>query len=90
MKTYEEIYGETERTNDFNFFLEHYDELYQKYGNSFIVIRNGNILGSYENMKKAIDETSKNYPLGHFIVQECNGDESGYTNYISSWQLVEV
>ena len=30
------------------------------------------------------------YPLSSFIVQECNGDESGYTNYILSWQLVGI
>lgn len=81
-------YGETERKKDFDFFIEHYQKFYEQYGHKFIVIRNKQILGSYDTELDAINQTSKTYPLGSFIVQECNGEESGYTNYISSWQLV--
>ncbi len=80
-----DTYGENERMADFNYFIEHYDEWFEKYGHSFLVIRNHEILGVYDDLKSAIDITSQSYPLGTFIVQECNGDESGYTNYISSW-----
>ncbi len=83
-------YGEIERSNDFNYFIKCYQELYKQYGHKFIAIRNKKILGSYDTELKAINEVSKTYPLGTFIVQECNGDESGYTNYISSWQLVSI
>lgn len=84
------LYSEVERKNDFEYFIRHYQELFSQYGHKFIVIRNNKILGSYNTELEAINETSKEYPLGTFIVQECNGDESGYTNYISSWQLVSV
>lgn len=83
-------YGENERKNDFNYFVSHYQELYKEYGHKFIAIRNKEILGSYDTELDAINDTSKTYPLGSFIVQECNGDESGYTNYISSWQLISM
>lgn len=83
-------YGEKERDMDFKFFLENYDRFYREYGHKFIVIKNKVVLGAYDSVSVAVDITSKAYPLGTFIVQECNGDESGYTNYISSWQLVEV
>ncbi len=83
-------YTDTERATDFQFFLNHYNELFQKYGHKFIVIRNQKILGVYEDVASAIDATVQTYPLGTFIVQECNGDESGYTNYLSSWQLIEI
>lgn len=83
-------YGETERKNDFNYFINHYQEFYKQYGHKFIVIKDKEILGSYDTEWDAIDTTSKKYPLGSFIVQECNGDESGYTNYISSWQLFSL
>lgn len=82
-------YGEKERISDFEFFIAHYDELYEKYGHKFIVIRNQEILGVYEDVVSAVRITSESYPIGTFIVQECNGDESGYTNYISSWQLID-
>lgn len=83
-------YTETDRLDDFNFFLKHYDVFFQKYGHKFIVIQRHKVLGVYDNVVTAVNNTSKLYPLGTFIVQECNGNESGYTNYISSWQLVEV
>lgn len=83
-------YGELERRNDFQYFINHYQELYNKYGHKFIAIKNKKILGSFNSELDAINEVSKDYPLGSFIVQECNGDESGYTNYISSWQLINV
>ena len=83
-------YGEKERMSDFQFFIEHYNELYEKYGHKFIVIKEHKILGAYDDAVSAINSTSAEYPIGSFIVQECNGDESGYTNYISSWQLVSI
>ncbi len=83
-------YGENERMSDFNYFIEHYDELYEKYGHKFIAIKNHEILGTYDDLESAINVTSIDHPLGTYIVQECNGDESGYTNYISSWQLISV
>ena len=43
-----------------------------------------------QSIQEAIDILSNQYELGEYIIQECNGEESGYTNYISSWQLVGV
>jgi hypothetical protein len=76
------VYGEKERKQDFDFFIEKYKELYNEYGHKFLVIRNQRILGSYDTELEAITDTKKQYPLGSFIVQECNGDESGYTSYV--------
>lgn len=84
------IYGERERKSDFEYFIAHYQELYEKYGHKFIAIKNKTVLGVYDTEIAAIDDISKQYPLGTFIIQECNGDESGYSNYISSWQIISV
>ncbi len=84
------MYTEKERREDFNYFIKHYQELYNKYGHKFIAIKNSKILGVFDTEIEAITDVSKEYPLGTFIVQECNGHESGYTNYISSWQLVSI
>ena len=83
-------YSEIDRRNDFDYFLQHYQELYEKYGHKFIAIKNKQILGTYDKELDAIQDAAKTYPFGTFIVQECNGDETGYTNYISSWQLIKV
>lgn len=84
------MYTEKERKDDFNYFIEHYQEFYNKYGHRFLAIKNSEILGVYDTEKEAITDVSKKHPLGTFIVQECNGEESGYTNYVSSWQLLSV
>lgn len=72
-------YSDNDRNQDFYFFIDHYDELFKKYGHKFFVIRNKEILGIFDDQRTAIDETTKVYPLGTFIVQENTGDESGYT-----------
>ena len=83
-------YTDKDRQNDFDFFIKHYEEFYKKYGNCCIAIRFNEILGVYKNIQEAISILSNKYELGEYIIQECNGDESAYTNYISSWQLVGI
>ena len=61
----------------------------KKYGHKFIAIKNRKIIGIFDDKNIALDTTSGKYKLGTFIVQECNGNESGYTNYITSWELVK-
>lgn len=70
---------------DFNWFLDNYQSLFEKYGHKYLVIKNKTILGAYNSMREAIDNT--NEELGTYIVQECNGNETAYTNYISSWNF---
>lgn len=84
------MYTNEKRKEDFDYFVKHYQELYDKYGHKFIAIKNSKILGVFDSELEAISEISKEYPIGTFIVQECNGNESGYTNYISSWQLISM
>ena len=83
-------YTENDRINDFDFFLNNYQIFYKRYGHCCIAIRFEEILGIYNSIQEAINILSNQYELGEYIIQECNGDESGYTNYISSWQLIGV
>lgn len=75
------------QNSDFIWFVDHYTELCEKYGVCYLSISNKTVLGCYQNLRDAIDETSKTVPLGQFIVQLCNGDESGYTNYVASAEI---
>lgn len=70
--------------NEFQWFLENYDELYKQHGVSFLAIKNKSVLGVYQSYAEGVKKTLENEELGTFIVQKCNGDESAYTNYISS------
>ena len=69
---------------NFTWFLEHYDELYQKYGMCYIVIKNCEVIGTYSELGDAIRITDLVEKPGTYNVQYCNGDESGYTAYINS------
>ena len=69
---------------DFEWFLENYEDLYREYGISYIVIKNAKVLGAYASCGEAVRKTAQTEALGTFIVQFCNGDASGYTNYIAS------
>lgn len=76
------------RLDDFNWFVDNYMDLYERYGHKFLAIRDKKVLGAFNTAKDAIDEISKTIPRGNFIVQECNGKETGYTNFIASWFAV--
>lgn len=69
---------------DYKWFLDNYNALYEKHGAAFLVIKNETVLGTYPTYAEGVTETLKTEAAGTFIVQNCNGDESAYTNYISS------
>ena len=81
-------YSKKNRLDDFNYFLKNYDKIYKQYGHTFVVIKNKNVLGAYNNVAEALENTTE--PIGSYILQECNGKESGYTSYISSFNLFKV
>lgn len=76
--------------DDFNWFLKNYNDFYTMYGICYIVIKQKTILGTYNDLGTAIKETLKSEPIGSFIVQLCNGDKSGYTNYIASSEICVI
>lgn len=73
---------------DFDWFLEHYDELYKEYGDAYIAIKNGKVLGVYSSYAEGVRKTQATEEIGTFIVQHCNGNETGHTNYISSMNFM--
>lgn len=75
------------QSEDFKWFVEHYSDLYAKYGTSYLAISNKRVLGSFDNAKDAVNTASALVPFGEFIVQLCNGSDTGYTNYVASTQI---
>ena len=74
----------TSQAQDFQWFKDNYEEISRQYGTSYVAIKDKKILGAYPTYADGVHEPEKNEPLGTFIVQHCNGDESGYTGYIAS------
>lgn len=77
-------YNKTERHEDFQWFKEKYSNIYKEYGECYVGIRNKEILGVYKEFNEGLDNLKYKYGLGNFSIQYCNGNESGYTVYISS------
>ena len=69
---------------DFSWFMDNYTDLYERYGNSFLAIKNETILGSYTSFKEAVETTLLAEEIGAFIIQECSGDAAAYTVQIAS------
>ena len=64
--------------DDFYWFLENYDKLYEEYGHKFLAIKNKMVLGAYDSLIEAIRTTSETEELRSFIVQECDGSKFAY------------
>ena len=56
---------------EFDYYLQHQDELVSQYNGKFIVIENCQLIGSYNSEIEAITETTKQHELGTFLVQKC-------------------
>jgi hypothetical protein len=59
---------------DYEYFINNIEELYKKYGHSFLVVKGEEIIGAYDTFESAFDETVKSLPLGSFLIQECVED----------------
>ena len=64
---------------NFEYYLSHQQELVSKYAGKYIVIHDCEVIGDYDNELKAIEETSKKYELGTFLVQKCEPGNNSYT-----------
>lgn len=80
--------NENIQERDYLWFLDNYQELFNKYGCSFLVIKKQKIIGSFKTYAEGVRTTSKTEELGTFIVQYCDGKENAYTNYISSMSFL--
>ena len=69
---------------DFEWFKANIDALYDKYGASFLAIKDKRVLGAYKSYGEGVRSTMKKEQLGTFIVQRCGKGEESYTNYIAS------
>lgn len=67
---------------NFEWFVEHYDEIYQLCGECHVVIKDKRIIYVAATVKDAYHWVVDNNLLGSVNISHCNGDESGYTAYI--------
>ena len=69
---------------EFEFYLAHQDEMVKKYDGKYIVIKNGEVLGEYDDELNAVTQTKKSYELGTFLVQKVSQGDADYTQTFHS------
>ena len=68
----------------FKYYLEHQDELVEKYNGKYLVITKDGVQETYDNEPQGYYEAIKNYGLGSFIIQLCTPGDSAYTQHYFS------
>ena len=69
---------------EFQFYLDHQDEMVGKYDGKYVVIKDSQVLGAYDDELTAIMETQKSHKLGTFLVQSVSRGPGGYTQTFHS------
>ena len=54
---------------ELKFYIDHQEEMVEKYDGKVIVIKNGEVLGEFDSELDAVTETQKSHPAGTFLVQ---------------------
>ena len=52
---------------EFHFYRDNQDEMVEKYDGKVVAIKDGKVLGAYDSVGKALNETQKTHELGTFI-----------------------
>lgn len=69
---------------EFEYYLEHQEELVKKYNGKFIAIKGGKVIGEYDSPLEAVEKASEKYELGTFLVQKCEPGSESYTQVYHS------
>jgi hypothetical protein len=70
--------------NEFRYYLDNQDDFVKKYDGKVIVLKNHEVLGTYDTELDAIMETRKEHEPGTFMVQKVSEGEDDYTVTIHS------
>lgn len=65
---------------EFEYYLAHQDEMVREYNGKYIVIKDGAVLGAYDDELTAVTEQE----LGTFLVQKVSPGNSAYTQTFHS------
>ncbi len=64
---------------EFDFYLAHQAKLVEKYDGKYVAIKNGEVLGAYDDEMTAVTETQKSHELGTFLIQKVSQGDSEYS-----------
>ena len=69
---------------ELRYYIEHQDELVEKYNGKFLVIIGEQVVDVFDDLKTAYLEASAKYELGTFMIHRCSPGEASYTKNFRS------
>lgn len=68
----------------FQWYLDNQLELVEKYNGKYLVIKDNQVVDTYDDENTAYFEAEAKYGLGNFILQLCTPGEEAYTIHVCS------
>ena len=72
---------------ELQYFKEHQETLVSKYRGKILVLKNGELIGVYDNLTQAYFESQKDHELGTFMLQPCEPGSDAYSVTIATHGL---
>ena len=69
---------------EFEFYLDHQEEMVNQYDGKYIVIKDKQVLGAYDDELAAVTQTKKTHELGTFLVQKVSQGTGAYSQTFHS------
>ncbi len=64
---------------EFDYFLEHHEELLKDYSGKHLVIKGEKVVGAYDSEEEAYFKSLEKHEPGTFLVQLCTPGDEAYT-----------
>jgi hypothetical protein len=65
--------------SEFNYYIEHQDELLTKHIGKVLLIKDHNVVGVYDSEIDAFEDAQKRYEAGTYLIQRCEPGPDSYT-----------
>ena len=65
--------------DQFQYYLDHQEDLLKEHDGKFVVIKDFELVGSYDTELEAYRDSIRKYELGTFLIQECTPGDKSYT-----------
>lgn len=69
---------------EFQFYLDHQDELVREYNGKYLVIVDNKVEGAYDTQEVAVTKALESFDRGTFLVQKCAPGSESYTRSFHS------
>lgn len=64
---------------EFDYYLANQADMVAKYNGKYVVIRDGKVIGFFDDQVTAVTETQKTHKVGTFLVQKVEPGNAAYT-----------